>query len=103
MVIILVAILEKQSKLFAALTATMPLTAPLAFMDCLLFQRGREDFSNAIQLEPVVRLNPLVRVSSYGLAGSLRRHETSANDPDGLRGLGSRCNASVSVQKYAGN
>jgi hypothetical protein len=29
-VIILVAILEKQSKLFAALTATMPLTAPLA-------------------------------------------------------------------------
>ena len=29
-VIILVALLEKQSKLFAALTATMPLTAPLA-------------------------------------------------------------------------
>lgn len=29
-VIILVAILEKQSKLFAAITATMPLTAPLA-------------------------------------------------------------------------
>jgi hypothetical protein len=29
-VIILVAILEKQSKLFAALTAVMPLTAPLA-------------------------------------------------------------------------
>jgi hypothetical protein len=29
-VIILVAIIEKQSKLFAALTATMPLTAPLA-------------------------------------------------------------------------
>jgi hypothetical protein len=29
-VIILVAILEKQSKLFAALTATMPLAAPLA-------------------------------------------------------------------------
>ena len=29
-VIVLVAILEKQSKLFAALTATMPLTAPLA-------------------------------------------------------------------------
>lgn len=29
-VIILVAVLEKQSKLFAALTATMPLTAPLA-------------------------------------------------------------------------
>lgn len=29
-VIIFVAILEKQSKLFAALTATMPLTAPLA-------------------------------------------------------------------------
>lgn len=28
--IVLVAILEKQSKLFAALTATMPLTAPLA-------------------------------------------------------------------------
>ena len=30
LVIILVAILEKQSKLFAAITATMPLTAPLA-------------------------------------------------------------------------
>lgn len=29
-VIVLVAVLEKQSKLFAALTATMPLTAPLA-------------------------------------------------------------------------
>jgi hypothetical protein len=29
-VIILVAIIEKQSKLFAALTATMPLSAPLA-------------------------------------------------------------------------
>ena len=29
-VIVLVAILEKQSKLFAALTATMPLAAPLA-------------------------------------------------------------------------
>jgi len=30
MVILLVAVIEKQSKLFAALTATMPLTAPLA-------------------------------------------------------------------------
>ena len=30
LIIVLVAILEKQSKLFAALTATMPLTAPLA-------------------------------------------------------------------------
>ena len=30
LVIILVAILEKQNKLFAAITATMPLTAPLA-------------------------------------------------------------------------
>jgi uncharacterized membrane protein (GlpM family) len=30
LVIILVAVLEKQSKLFAALTATMPLSAPLA-------------------------------------------------------------------------
>jgi len=30
LVIILVAVLEKQSKLFAALTATMPLAAPLA-------------------------------------------------------------------------
>lgn len=30
LVIILVALLEKQSKLFAALTATMPLAAPLA-------------------------------------------------------------------------
>lgn len=29
-VIVLVAVLEKQSKLFAALTATMPLAAPLA-------------------------------------------------------------------------
>ena len=29
-VIVLVAVLERQSKLFAALTATMPLTAPLA-------------------------------------------------------------------------
>lgn len=30
LIIILVAVLEKQSKLFAALAATMPLTAPLA-------------------------------------------------------------------------
>jgi hypothetical protein len=30
LVIILVAVLEKQSKLFAALTATMPLAVPLA-------------------------------------------------------------------------
>jgi hypothetical protein len=30
LVILLVAVLEKQSKLFAALTATMPLAAPLA-------------------------------------------------------------------------
>lgn len=30
LVIVLVAVLEKQSKLFAALTATMPLTTPLA-------------------------------------------------------------------------
>jgi hypothetical protein len=30
LVIILVAVLEKQSKLFAAITATMPLAAPLA-------------------------------------------------------------------------
>lgn len=30
LVIVLVAILEKQSKLFAAITATMPLNAPLA-------------------------------------------------------------------------
>ena len=30
LILVLVAILEKQSKLFAALTATMPLTAPLA-------------------------------------------------------------------------
>ncbi len=30
LVIILVAVLEKQSRLFAALTASMPLTAPLA-------------------------------------------------------------------------
>jgi len=30
LVIILVAVIEKQSKLFAALTATMPLAAPLA-------------------------------------------------------------------------
>ena len=30
-VIVLVAVLEKHSKLFAALTATMPLSAPLAF------------------------------------------------------------------------
>ena len=40
-VILLVAVFEKQSKLFAALTATMPLATPPGTVDRLLIQRRR--------------------------------------------------------------
>jgi hypothetical protein len=41
-VLILVAILEKQSKLFAAVTATMPLTMPLALWIVYSSSRGEK-------------------------------------------------------------
>lgn len=53
-VIILVAVLEKQSKLFAALTATMPLTAPLALWIVYSSNAGEktavENFSLSLML-----------------------------------------------------
>ena len=49
LVIILVAILEKQSKLFAAITATMPLTASLALWIV--------DTSNAGEKTPVIQFS----------------------------------------------
>jgi hypothetical protein len=42
MVLILVAIIEKQSKLFAAVTATMPLTMPLALWIVYSSSRGEK-------------------------------------------------------------
>ena len=42
-VIIIVAVLEKQSKLFAAITATMPLTAPLALWIVYASSNGEKE------------------------------------------------------------
>jgi hypothetical protein len=73
-VIILVAIMEKQSKLFAALMATMHLAAPPAL---------RIVYSS----KPFIRPAANFRLPNYGLAGC-RAHETGADDPDGLWRLG---------------
>lgn len=57
-VIILVAVLEKQSKLFAALTATMPLTAPLALWIVYSSNAGEKTAVTNFSLSLVLGLLP---------------------------------------------
>ena len=58
LVIILVAILEKQSKLFAALTATMPLTAPLALWIVYSSNAGEKTVVTQFSLSLLLGLLP---------------------------------------------
>lgn len=73
LIIILVAILEKQSKLFAALTATMPLTAPLALWIVYSSQAGEKtavtQFSLNLLLGVIPTLAFLVTVWLAARAG----------------------------------
>ena len=57
-VIILVAVLEKQSKLFAALTATMPLTAPLALWIVYSANAGEKEVVSHFSLSLLLGLFP---------------------------------------------
>lgn len=57
-VILLVAILEKQSKLFAALTATMPLTAPLALWIVYSSNSGEKEAVSNFSLSLLLGLLP---------------------------------------------
>ena len=57
-VIILVAVLEKHSKLFAALTATMPLTAPLALWIVYSSNAGEKTAVTNFSLSLVLGLLP---------------------------------------------
>jgi len=57
-VIILVAILEKQSKLFAALTATMPLAAPLALWIVYSSNAGDKSVVSQFSLSLLLGLLP---------------------------------------------
>lgn len=57
-VIVLVAVLEKQSKLFAALTATMPLTAPLALWIVYSFNAGDKTVMSQFSLSLLLGLLP---------------------------------------------
>ena len=72
-VILLVAVLEKQSKLFAALTATMPLTAPLALWIVYSSNAGEKEavanFSLSLLLGLVPTLAFLITVWLAARAG----------------------------------
>jgi hypothetical protein len=57
-VIILVAVVEKQSKLFAALTATMPLAAPLALWIVYSSNAGDKTVISKFSLSLLVGLLP---------------------------------------------
>jgi hypothetical protein len=57
-VIILVAVLEKQSKLFAALAATMPLGAPLALWIVYSSNSGSKEAVSQFSLSLVLSLLP---------------------------------------------
>ena len=57
-VIVLVAVLEKQSKLFAALTATMPLTAPLALWIVYSSNAGDKTVMSQFSLSLLLGLLP---------------------------------------------
>lgn len=58
LVIILVAVLEKQSRLFAALTAVMPLTAPLALWIVYSSNAGDRTAVSQFSLSLVLGLLP---------------------------------------------
>ena len=58
LVIILVAVVEKQSKLFAALTATMPLAAPLALWIVYSSNSGDKNAVSQFSLSLLLRLLP---------------------------------------------
>jgi hypothetical protein len=57
-VIILVAVLEKQSKLFAALTATMPLATPLALWIVYSSNAGNKEVVSQFSLSLLLGLFP---------------------------------------------
>jgi len=57
-VIVLVAILEKQSKLFAALTATMPLATPLALWIVYSANAGNKEVVSQFSLSLLLGLFP---------------------------------------------
>lgn len=57
-VIVLVAVLEKQSKLFAALTATMPLGAPLALWIVYSANSGNKEVMSQFSLSLLLGLIP---------------------------------------------
>ena len=73
LVIVLVAVLEKQSKLFAALTATMPLTAPLALWIVYSSNAGEKSavtqFSLSLLLSIIPSLAFLITVWLAARAG----------------------------------
>lgn len=58
LVIILVAVVEKQSKLFAALTATMPLAAPLALWIVYSSNAGDKNAVSQFSLSLLLGLIP---------------------------------------------
>lgn len=58
LVIILVAVIEKQSKLFAALTATMPLAAPLALWIVYSSNAGDKNAVSQFSLSLLLGLLP---------------------------------------------
>jgi len=63
-VIILVAVLEKQSKLFAALAATMPLTTPLALWIVYSSYAGDKAAVSQFSLSLLLGLFPTLLFSS---------------------------------------
>jgi hypothetical protein len=73
LVLILVAVLEKQSKLFAALTATMPLAAPLALWIVYSSNAGEkaavEQFSLSLMLGLIPTFAFLITVWLAARAG----------------------------------
>ena len=69
-VIILVAVLEKQSKLFAALTATMPLTAPLALWIVYSSNGGEKEAVSNFSLSLLLGL---LSAASTGTTGTDHR------------------------------
>jgi len=58
LIIILVAVLEKQSRLFAALTATMPLAAPLALWIVYSSNSGDKEAVSQFSLSLLLGLIP---------------------------------------------
>ncbi|RME88396.1 MAG: hypothetical protein D6770_07080 [Anaerolineae bacterium] len=72
-IIVLVAILEKQSKLFAAIAAVMPLTAPLALWIVYASSGGRQEamiqFTLSLALGLVPTLAFLIAVHFAARAG----------------------------------